>query len=207
MRKETVYTRLSDIPGVGYETPPGIDRRTLPNHDLRPNISTYSFDGKPTISVMWDAGNGVSTSQSPAMAWVNAAYREPLWPDMLRMTFEALELPGNAYDYHSAIRQASNALWERRRQDSDILPELERLCLLDLRLAETLPELVRPTEERLPYFVHLPAVGYLIRLYEREGFIAEALAIGRRGVALGQDPAEVERLEACLRELEAEDAA
>jgi hypothetical protein len=49
--------------------------------------------------------------------------------------------------------------------------------------------------------------GNLIRLYEREGFIAEALEIARRGVALGQEPDEVQRLEACLRDLEAEDVA
>lgn len=207
MGKETVYTRLADMQELSYKTPPGIDRRTLPNHNLRPNISTYSFDGKPRVSVMWDMGNGGSTSQSPAAAWGNFGSMDIPWPDVLRRLFEALELPGSVSDYHTAIWRTFDALWDRRRQDPDILPELERLCLLDLKLMEFLPEMARVSPDHMPQMVHVPATRHLIRLYEREGFVAEALEIARRGVALGQEPAEAQRLEARLRDLEAEDAA
>ena len=207
MDKEIVYTRLADMQALGYKTPPGIDRRTLPNHNLRPNISTYSFDGKPRVSVMWDMGNGGSTSQSPAAAWGNFGSMDIPWPDVLRRLFEALELPGSVSDYHIAIWRTFDALWDRRRQDPDILPELERLCLLDLKLMEFLPEMARVSPDHMPQMVHVPATRHLIRLYEREGFLAEAIEIARRGVALGQDPAEAQRLEARFRDLEAEDAA
>ena len=205
--KETIYTRLADIQDLGYRTPPGIDRRTLPNHNLRPNISTYSFDGKPRVSVMWDMGNGGSTSQSPAAAWGNGGTMEVSWPDVLRRLYEAVELPGSISDYHNAIWRTFDALWDRRRQDPDILPELERLCLLDLKLMEFLPEMARVSPDHMPQMVHVPATRHLIRLYEREGFVADALEIARRGVALGQEPAEAQRLVARLRDLEAEDAA
>lgn len=206
--KETTYTRLADFEALGYQTPPGIDRRTLPKHDLRPNVSTYSsFDGKPRVSVMWDAGNGVSTSQSPAAAWGNFGPMDIPWPDVLRRLFEALELPGSISDYHIAIRRTYDALWDRRRQDPEVLPELERLCLLDLRLMEIVPELARHSDDYMPHVANVPSIRHLIRLYEREGFIAEAIDIARRGVALGQEPAEAQRLEARLKDLEAEDAA
>lgn len=205
--KEMTYTRLADFKALGYQSPPGIDRRKLPKHDLRPNVSTYSFDGKPRVSVMWDMGNGGSTSQSPAVAWGNFGPMDIPWPDVLRRLFEALELPGSISDYHHAIRLTYDALWERRRQDPDVLPELERLCLLDLRLMEIVPDLARYSDDYMPHMVSVPSIRHLIRLYEREGFIAEAIDIARRGVALGQEPAEVRRLETRLKDLEAEDAA
>src|SRR5207245_3306124 len=110
---------------------------------LRPNISTYSINGKSRVSVMWDMGNGGSTSQSPAAAWGNFGPMDIPWPAVLRRLFEALELPGSVSDYHTAIWRTFDALWDRRRQDPDILPELERLCLLDLKLMELLPEMPR----------------------------------------------------------------
>jgi hypothetical protein len=205
--KENIYNRLAEIQALGYETPPGIDRRTLPKHNLRPRISTYSFDGKKSTYVSWDIGNGVSTSQSPASDWAISGTPDAPWPDVLRRLFEALELPGSASDYHHAIWRTADGLWDRRRQDPDILPEVERLCLLDLKLMELLPEIARVSPDHIPHMVHVPATRHLIRLYEREGFIVEALEIARRGVVLGQEPAEAQRLEARLQDLEAEDAA
>lgn len=207
MGKETIYTRLADIQGLGYQTPPGIDRRALPGHNMRPRISKSSFDGKDRIYTYWDMGNGGSTSQSPASEWMNSGTADVPWRDVLRRLQEALELPGSASDYHQAIWRMADDFWELRRRDPDILAELERLCLLDLKLMELVPDLARVSPDYMPLMIHIPSIRHLIRIYEREGFLADAIDIARRGVALGIEPTELQRLESRIQELEAEDAA
>lgn len=204
MGNDAFYARLAEIQGIGHETPPGIERDALPHRDLRPKTSTVTYGGKQVSYVSWHLGN-VITSQSPASAWATSGDPKSSWPDLLRRLFEALELPGSVADYHQVILRAFDALWERRREDPDILPEVERLCLLDLKLMEIHPDLTR-VFPNTSHMVHVPATAYLIRLYEREGSIAEALDVARRGVDLGQEPSESHRLEALLRDLEAEDA-
>lgn len=87
-----------------------------------------------------------------------------------------------------------------------MLPEIERLCLLDIKLVETRPETVRDPVGGREVTLRVPSFSRLIRLYEREGFIEEALDIARRAAALGQGTVDLQRLEARLQELNAEDA-
>jgi hypothetical protein len=157
--------------------------------------------------VFWDMPNRVSTTQSPAASWASSGSPDASWPDVLRRLYESLELPGSASDYHFAILRTTEDLWNRRRQDPDVLPEVECLCLLDIKLVETLPGVGLSSAEDEPIILYIPAFGYLVRLYEREGFIEDALQIARRGTALGQKSDEEQRLETLLRELEAEDVA
>ena len=117
------------------------------------------------------------------------------------------ELPGSASDYHFALLRATEVLWGRRRQEPEILPELERLCLLDIKLIEARPEIARGERgDGASFGLYVPAFEYLVRLYEREGLVEDALHVARRGAAFGRGPAEAERLEARLRDLESEDA-
>lgn len=206
MSKEQIFAGLSKVPGVGYECPPGIDRRALPRVNARPRISTSRLEGKPRTYVSWDLPGGGCTSQSPTSDWATSGPEDAPWPDVVRRLHEALELPGSGSDYHFALLSTTDVLWGRCRQDPDVLPVLERLCLLDIKLLEARPEIARVEREDDESFgLHVPAFGYLIRLYEQEGMIEDALRIARRGTALGQRPADVERLEARLRDLEAED--
>lgn len=203
---EHFFFGLSNVPGVGYECPPGIDRQALLRVNEKPRISTYFFDGKRRTSVSWDQPNGVSTSQSPASAWAATGPMDAPWPETVRRLYEALELPGTASDYHFALLRATDVLWESRRQDPEVLAELERLCLLHIKLLERSPEVARLERcEGEPIALYAPAFRYLVRLYEQEGMIEDALEIARRGRALGHSIADEERLEARLKAMGAED--
>jgi hypothetical protein len=202
-----IYNRLADIPGVGYQGHPGVDRQSLPNHDLRPRMSTSTYGGKQETYASWDMPNGVITSQSPAAAWASSGSPDASWSDRVTRLYETLELPGSGSDYHLAINSTVDALWDSRRQDPDVLPVLERLCLLDIKLIEAHPEIGQYANGENSFSLYAPAFGHLIRLYEREGYVKEALKVAQLGVALGQRPVDAERLEMRLRELEAEDAA
>ncbi|MEJ7638182.1 MAG: hypothetical protein WKF75_09470 [Singulisphaera sp.] len=117
-----------------------------------------------------------------------------------------MELPGSASDYHFALMNAYDLLWKHRQREPEVLPEIERPCLIDIKLVETRPETVRETVQGRESTLHVPAFGYLVRLYEREGFIEDALHIARRAAALGLAKVDLQRLEARLQELNAEDA-
>lgn len=205
MGKITIFTRLADIKALGYVGPPDIDRRSLPYHDLQPKVSTSNFTGKEKSFVSWNLGNGVTASQSPASAWAISETRGVKLSDILRRFYEALELPGSAADYHDIIWRTAEALWDWRRDEPEVLVELERLWLLDLKLVETLHDMALNLEEELPYVTYVRATIHLIQLYEREGYISEALEVARRGAALGQVSGEVDRLEMLLKDLAAED--
>jgi hypothetical protein len=209
MDETTWYRRLADVPSVGYVPPPDVDRRRVPKHDLEPRIDSYDFDGERHRSLWWKKGDS-QTGQSPAAERAQGEGgdpREVSTPDLLRRLQEALELPGRPSDYHFAIMRACEDLWLRRREEPDVLPELERLCLLDIALLEAVPDIIRKVGNRevLPP-LSAPAFSKLIYLYERNGLLEDALAIARRGAALGQSGGDVERLSQRIASLLAEDA-
>jgi hypothetical protein len=117
---------------------------------------------------------------------------------------ETLALPGAATDYHFAILTTCGAIWAARREHPELLEDLERFCLLDIRLVETKLQSLR--ELGGGQMVRVPTFEYLIRLYEREGLYEDALDIAKRGAALEQGEADVTRLEHVVRSLQEEDA-
>jgi hypothetical protein len=182
------FPRLAEVPNIGYIGHPGVDRRTLPRHDSEPRVNTFSFDGELDRSLSWPTENG-ETSQSPASAWSSLA-----------------ELPGTATDYHYALLRSYQVLWGLRRGQPEILADLERLCLLDIALAEARPVVARINGEGEGRWLSIPAFSYLVQLYERDGFLEDALGIAKRGAALGQGESEVGRLEERLASIRAETA-
>ena len=189
------FPRLAAIAGVGYAGHPDIDRRKLPGQSAKPHVEVLSFGGEDHVSAMWSLPNGATTSQSPASAW---AATEPNCSssDVVRRVYEAMELPGQAADYHFALLQAYGKLWSFRRHEPQILPDFEALCLLDIALIEARPEIIidGPGDSAL----RVPAFEYLIRLYEGEGFFRDALDIARRAADCGQSSDDEERLEALV---------
>lgn len=200
------FSRLADVPKVGYPGHLSVDRQRLPGHDLQPRIDTFDFDGTPHRSLSWLTDDG-STSQSPASAWCSFDDpRHTTATDVLRRIYEALELPGTAADYHFALLHSYQILWSQFRQLAEILPELERLCLLDAALVESRPDILQVGGEDETFWARVPAFHYLIRLYELEGYVEDALAIARRGAALRQGDDDVQRLEQRISALQAENA-
>jgi|SRR5581483_7690150 len=198
-------SRLGDLSGVGYVSPPAVERRKLPQHDAKPRVATFSYSGKHETSLMWKTGDG-ETSQSPASAWFSADDpRKISTADMLHRLYEALELPGVASDYHFALLQAYDILWSRRRREPGVLPELERLCLLNIHLVEQRPDIIHMPVQDEEFTARVPAFHYLVFLYEQEGAISDALDIARRAAAAGQDLSDLDRLEQRVAALEEED--
>jgi hypothetical protein len=198
------FPRLAAVPGVAYSGLPDIDREKLPGAKAKPRTQTSSYDGRVDSFVMWDTGDGGSTSQSPAAQRASAERDTGAPSDVLRSVYEALELPGTAGDYHFALLHAYESLRKHCRSNPDLLVEFERLCLLDVSLIQARPEaIMRGTDEKSR--VAVPAFHYLIRLYEREGFLADALVVAKRAAAFGQGDVEQNRLTERIQELEAED--
>jgi len=203
MEDATWFERLAAVPAVGYTGHPGIDRRALPQHDAKPEIQTFSYEGERQQSLFWKTPTG-GGSQSPASAWSSERDPRAPTPAVLRRLYEALELPGKASDYHFALLGTYELLWSRRRKEPEILPELERLFLLDIKLVEERPAIIRGMMPDERFAARVPAFHYLVYLYSREGFLEEALAIAKRAANLGQGDLDLREIEKRQADLEGE---
>ncbi len=110
MTIEKWYRRLAEVPRIGYEPDPSIDRTKLPGHDAVPRIHRYEFDGKQHESLDWPMKDG-TTSASPSQSWETKPRRgESECKTTLRQVRESLELPGKLSDYHSLFKTATTLL-------------------------------------------------------------------------------------------------
>ncbi len=201
------FRRLADVPGVPYAGSSTVDRTELDGHDFEPDVQEFEFDGKVRRNLDWPSAEGGFTSASPvcqrAFGRDNAsAHAELRWLE------ETLELPGELADYHFAIQDTLETVFDGRRdwrrQVSALLEEVERLCWLDIALIEAHPKVA---EYEPGEFLRVVSYEVLMRLYEGEGYFAEALEVAERAAHLGQEYslAHAERLRTRLAELEAED--
>lgn len=200
------YARFGDIPGVRYTTPPGIRRAEMPKRFMKPERHVYEWEGKSRASLSWPEEDG-ETSASPAMRWPpDDDPPRPSAPLILQRLYETLELPGIPSDYHFALLRAYDGLAAHARRQPELFEDVERFCLLDIALLEALPEIVGDLDNPDRPAIRVPAFERLVTLYERNGMFDDALAIARRGAALGQGSGYVERLEERIAAVRAEDA-
>jgi hypothetical protein len=172
------FPRLGDIPGVDYETPDSIDPTKLPGYGLVPERYSSDFADRHLEDLMWASGDG-STSASPANEWGFGPGSEDSAAAVAKWCTEGLELPGEPSDYHFMIQGAIERLHTLRRKDHDAYQELERFCLLDLRLIEAWPRAIMDEYSDDHKFYHCVAFVHLINLYETEGALHEALEIAQ----------------------------
>ncbi len=183
----TWYRRLGDIPGVGYATPPGVNRFKLRGASAKPKVSRFGFEGRQRLSAEWPGGG----SASPASQHMRTDKDGPL-TEVLHRLHEALELPGTASDYHYALMETYQALYSRRREEALALVEVERLCWLDIALVERCPR-DRGEEFDLREVDH-PAFSRLMQIYEREGYLLEARSVAERAAGfMRPNPANSDR--------------
>jgi hypothetical protein len=207
---------MGEIPNMEYAAPVEVDRRSLPRHDAVPRQTrTALFDGREFDRLTWIAedaetdGTGL-TGRSPAQDHAWAADRDEIPSDALLLRlWEALELPGEPSDYHFAIQSAAGALWRRRREEPEVARWCEYLFLLDVRLIELCPEALanefaEGDENQAPYY-RATAFDSLPALYEREGYLGEALRIAEIGARFGHGEERVKALEDRISLLRAED--
>ena len=122
---------------------------------------------------------------------------------------EALELPGKLSDYHFAIQNCHNSLKGFAREEPWVLEEVERLCWLDIRLISEYPEIITPepiniADEELAKiatarrgerrFATVLAFQQLISMYDREGYLREALEVAKIAERFEQCSGKVEEI-------------
>jgi hypothetical protein len=198
------FRRLAEVPGVGYQGSPGVDRTRLPGHDTVPKIDRYDYDGERREYLMWPTKDG-STSASPAKHWETKPRKDETKAlTALRQLLETLELPGTLSDYHFAIQSCHDALRGDAREEPWVLEEVERLCWLNIRLIESYPETITSEYNGDRTYYSVSPFHRLIGMYEREGFLREALEVARVGEKFGQCQGKVEELRGRLAMIEAE---
>lgn len=174
----------------------------LPDHDATPRIEKFmTMEGEAHESLSW--GN---TSQSPASKWAATAPNKLEFGTLTKRLKEVLELPGEARDYHFAIQNCISELWKLRRSDPATHAAIEHLSWLNIRLIEALPQTVQDEYSKESKYYKVLAFDQLMRLYEREGFIREALEVAEIAKRFGQGEEAFDRLSDALSTLEAEDA-
>lgn len=196
------YSRLADVPGVSYVGSSTVDRTKLDGHDLEPEVRKSGLDGTVRRNLSWPMVGGGSTSASPVHQRAFGGNKASAHVELQQLE-ETLELPGELSDYHFAIQGTAKTVFDGRRQDFALLEEVERLCWLDIALIEAHPEIAEHEPGR---FFRVVSYELLIRLYEEEGYFAEALEIAKRSARLGQEYSldRAEKLRRRLAELEAE---
>ena len=206
MNDERWFPRFAEIPGIKYETPPNLDFSALPGRGRVPEIEYYNINGKRHVSLNWKSGD-IITSASPAHEWKTLPRGgESPAATLLRQVYETLELPGILSDYHFAIQHAHEALRKYVGKEIWVPAYIEKLCLLDVQLLDKYPEtIVFESIKNEIHYARASAFTRLIDLYEKEGYLREALQIAKIAERLEQGSGIVEELEARINLMETED--
>jgi len=196
------FPRLGEVPGIQYPESTLVDRRSLLGHDWQPQHFKYFLEDR--YHVRWPAYDAEWTTASPAQQWYS---RSPAQGHSaaatLRHLHEVLELPGDLFTYHLAIMTGSESLFRFRRTDPWVLEEVERFCLLDMELIVAYPAMI--AEERAPGgYVRSSTFRILRNLYEKDGYLREAMEIARLAARFHQESPGLEKIEQRLAILEAE---
>lgn len=168
------FPRFADVPGVRYSAPAGLDVARLKQRNVRPTVNRWP-DMAPSLS--WPMPGG-STSQAPAGGHHLEEPRKATTARVLRNLAEALELPGEAADYHFAIQEVVSLLWSRRAEEPQAFAEMERLCWLDIQLVQAFPDAVTyEHRDGGTQFVSITTFRTLLDLYLTEGALGEAAQV------------------------------
>lgn len=203
------FDRLADVPGVNYTGYPGIQRPHLSSQHAQLKVITSTFDGKRHERLTWLTSDGeMSASPAKSHGFLMANDQSESTHLILKRMYEALELPGEATDYHFIIQGCIEELWSRHRryQAPSLLEHIEHLCWLDIRLVEAQPDAIAFDHNGARRYFRVLAFEHLIRLYEREGFLHEALEVAQRAARFSPEATYSEQLRQRLDRIEAEDA-
>lgn len=144
--------------------------------------------------MLWWPAEGGGGSASPAHGRAFGDLRGAPTSDLLKGCYQGLELPGEPGDYHFLIQGCAKELWGRRRQEPEVLENVEKLCWLDVYLIEARPDAVSDEFSDVPKFFSVLTFAILIELYEREGFLFDAFDVAERAARYGQGLEARERL-------------
>jgi hypothetical protein len=215
------FRRMGDIPELNYEAPVRIDRAALPGYDKDPQVHRVELGGRVRESLSWGwvpvnpeaLGEGESESalrdaRAPVREHVRVDEEEPPSPteQLLQRLWEGLELPGRGLDYHWAIQAVCGQLRSRMCEEPSVLPHVESLACLDVRLVIAYPQAVtHELPDGKDIYSGVSAFATLIEMYSTEGFLNEALEVARLGQRFDQQEAQMTALEARLETIRGED--
>lgn len=205
MDDEKWLPRFAEIPGIKYDPPQGLNFNNLPGRGKVPEISFYEFDGKRRKSIMWKYGD-VTSGASPARDWETKPLpNESEAATLLRQVYETLELPGTLSDYHFALQRTHDGLNKFIGKETWVLSEIEKLCWLNIRLLEKYPETISYENDDGVHYARALAFNRLINLYEKEGYLRDALEVAKIAVRFDYGSDVVDDLEKRIKLLESED--
>lgn len=198
------FRRLGDVPGLDYSPPVVIDREALPRRDAEPkNRDDLPDSGYLSWGTVWepmpaeeredDDDEDAEWSrdlEAPVTDYLRGYVAEdaghgvllgvdrPATPVLLQRLWEGLELPGRPYDFHAAIQRVRKMLFARRLGEPEVMETVESLAWLDVRLVLACPYAVLvDTGDGGEHFYGMSAFDALIRLYQTEGFMREAVEV------------------------------
>jgi hypothetical protein len=203
------FRRLAEVPHLNYQTPPEVAYSRLSGRKAVPETAIYEYDGKRRTSMMWPSIDEMNTtSESLARQWeTQPRPHETPGRTALRQLQEQLELSGTVEDYVFCLQTAIIALWDRRHAEPWVYMDIERLCLLAIRMVEMYPDaVVHQLQDGRSFYYGSGAYTQLITLYEREGYLHEALDIATRGLRFGVSDKQVGALRQRVAQLECEDS-
>jgi hypothetical protein len=190
------YPRLGDVPGVDYRPPLKVERTSITGHDFQPEVGGYTdAEGQKHSYLSWGWKEvPLRPGADPDTDWASEELAAPVVehlrdaveydpapsPQLLARLREALELPGAPEDYARAIRQTQQHLWPRRLAEPEVLPTIEFLAWLHVRLAIAHPAgagILIQLSEGGERYCRPSGFETLIRLYRTEGYLKDALAV------------------------------
>jgi hypothetical protein len=199
------FRRVGEIQQLSSFVPSGIEREQIEGHDEVPEAGSYYYDSvHDRLVPRWkhaDDGYPVSPAsrhvgkQEPRIFSLNKA--GGLWfpADAIRIVSEAIELPGEPYDYHQILLKGA-----RLSATSGVLKvpnswaRIEEFCWLDIYLAELFPDIVQRKQSPNGQSVSSPPFGTLMELYERQARLDEARSVAELALGYPGFEAATERL-------------
>lgn len=145
---------------------------------------------------------GEVTSRSPSRRWET----EPLPGETKSQTTKReldkkLALEGTTSDYHFAIANACNIMWSYRKEEPWVIKEIEKYFLKGLELIENDPKSIMFDDK----FPRIELFDRLIMLYEREGYIEDAVKLAKKSVEFQQSEERLHKLQEKLNAIHDED--
>jgi hypothetical protein len=201
------FRRFGDIPAIAYDARELVDRSKLSGHNAIPEVHVFEFEGERQETLWWPEEEDAGTSASPAHRRAFGGEGDGSTAGLLRNVYEGLELPGEPSDYHFLLQGSAEQLWGRRREEPNVIAEVEKLCWLDIQLAQARPDAVTSKYSAEQSFYSIQAFPQLIKIYEREGFLVEALHVAELAARFDQEEDARQRLVQRIEAVEAETSA
>lgn len=202
--REKWFPRFAEVPGVRYVPPDNLDLSSLEGRGMLPRVRRHNEGGRSYQSITW-VYKDVTTSSSPAADWRTTKLPGESEPRMLvRQTYETLELPGVLSDYHFALQNGHDSLRKYISTESWVLSDIERFCLLNIQLIDQHPAAITFEMPEGDHYFGVSAFRTLCNLYQREGYLRDALIIAQMGERFGFPKEEADELAARITALETE---